>query len=441
MSSRRARQRETYGVPVRLRGPAIVGFFGILLFFGGFGVWASTAPLSGAAVAPGIIVARGQNKVVQHLEGGIIKEILVNEGDTVEADQPVFVLDRIAAETTLNRMTEKRDALAADEARLVAEREGKETLEFPALLLDRQSEPMVARLIDDRSAEFAERLKRYHDEVGILAKRRAAFEEDIRGVEAQNQALKEQMELIDTEITGLAELFEKGLATQDRLLALRRSRAALFGEMGQNVSKIASAHQQIAEIEQQISRAGTVRREEASTTLTETRANLQDVENQIRTAKDILDRIVVRAPVTGVVLKLGVHTSGEVIQPGQRLLEIFPRDSELLIEARVRPEDIDAVSVGLQAAVRFSALNRRTTPVVDAEVEYVSADRLVDDKTGQPYYLARLRLADLTGTGIDTGDLYPGMQVETYIRTTERTFVEYLVRPIRDSFQKAFRES
>jgi membrane fusion protein, type I secretion system len=460
---RAPRDREgAWGGSLSVRWPAILGLMGILAFFGGLGVWASTAPIAGAAVAPGTLVASGHNKIIQHLECGIIKEILVHEGDRVKADAPMFILDRTAAETNLNRLTAKRDTLQAYEARLVAERDGKESLLrpdqlpsellqtgpsqrpaiglFPEALVARSSDPWVQRLLDDQRAEFDARLHRHRDEIGILDKRIGAFQEEITGIEAQNEALDQQLELVDKEITDLSSLFEKGFATQDRILALKRSQAALLGEKGENIAKIASAHQQIAEIEQEKGRLRTTRREEASTNLNQTRTELQDVEKQIHTARDILDRIVIRSPVAGVVVKLGIHTTGEVIQSGQRLLEILPDGADLLIEARVRPEDIDAIKVGQTAAVRFSDLNRRTTPVVDAQVTYVSADRLVDETTQQSYYLARLRLADLAGTGIDQADLYPGMQVESFIRTTERTFVDYLVRPIRDSFQKAFRE-
>ncbi|MDP2621020.1 MAG: HlyD family type I secretion periplasmic adaptor subunit [Hyphomicrobiales bacterium] len=455
-------QERACEVLLSVRWPAILGLMGILAFFGGLGVWASTAPIAGAAVAPGVLVASGHNKIIQHLEGGIIKEILVGEGDRVNADAPVFVLDRTAAETNLNRLTAKRDTLQAYEARLLAERDGNESLlrpdqissqllqagvgerpeigVFPDALARRSADPWLQRLLDDQRAEFDARLSRHRDEIGILSKRMRAYQEEIAGIEAQNRALGQQLDLVDKEVADLSGLFEKGFATQERLLALKRSQAALLGEKGENIAKIASARQQIAQIEQEVARLKTARREEASTNLSQTRAELQDVEKQIRTADDILDRIVIRSPVAGVVVKLGVHTPGEVIQSGQRLLEILPDGEDLLIEARVPPEDIDSVKVGQTAAVSLSALNRRTTPVVNAQVTYVSADRLVDENTQQPYYLARLRLVELAGTGIDQADLYPGMQVDTYIRISERTFVDYLVRPIRDSFRKAFRE-
>jgi len=426
--------------PVTVRLPAVIGLLGILGFFGGFGVWAASAPLAGAAVAPGLLVANGQNKVIQHFEGGIVKEIRVSEGEKVSVGTPLLVFDRTAAETTVNRLTGRRDVLLAYEARFRAERDGQETVTFPRELLGRDSDTLIEQLLDDQLAEFDSRLARHRDDQGILAKRAEALREEIGGIEAQNEAIDRQSEFAESEISGIASLLERGYATQQRLLALRRLNAELLGEKGENIAKIAATRLQIAETEQELTRLATARREEASAGLSRTRAELQDIESQINAAKAILDRVVLRSPVAGVIVKLQIHTLGEVIQSGQPLLEILPDSVGLLIEARLHPEDIDVVSAGQTATVNFSALDRRTTPTVNARIEYVSADRLVDENTRQPYYLARLHLEELEGSGIEPADLYPGMQVEIFILNGERTLIDYLVRPIRDSFQRAFRE-
>lgn len=421
--------------------PAAVGLFGILGFFGGFGVWAASAPLAGAVVATGLLVANGQNKVIQPFEGGIVREILVSEGEQVSAGTPLLVFDRTVAETNVNRLTARRDVLRGYEARFRAERDGQETVNFPPDLIDQETDPRIEQLLADQRAEFDSRLARHRDDQGILAKRAGALREQIAGIEAQNESIDRQSEFAESEISGIASLLEKGYATQQRLLALRRLNAELLGKKGENIAKISATRLQIAEIEQQLGQLSTARREEAAAGLFKARAELQDIENQVRAAKQVLDRVVLRSPIAGVIVELEIHTPGEVVQSGQRLLEILPAGVDMLIEARVRPEDIDVVSVGQAATVALTALNRRTTPSVDARVEYVSADRLVDDVTHQAYYLARLRFSEFDGTGIDVTDLYPGMQVETFIQTGERTLVEYLVRPIRDSFRKAFREN
>lgn len=420
--------------------PVLAGSAALLLFFGGFGVWASTAPIAGAAVAAGTLVVSGQNKVVQHLEGGIITDILVEEGSRIEIGAPVLVLDRTAAAANLARMTERRDTLMALEAKLLAERDSLDEIRFPQQLTDQTADPLIVRLLEDERTDFVARLSRHRDEIGILEKKIQALEEKIIGIEAQNEAVIEQMGLMEEELQGLSGLMKDGLTTQERLLALKRARASLFGDKGENLAAIATARQDIAQTEQQIQHTRTTRQEEASKQLTQVRASLQDVENQIKAARDILNRIVVRSPISGTVIKLGVSTIGEVIQSGQKLLEILPEGAELLVEARVHPEDIDVVSVGQEASIMFGALNRRTTPVAKATVEFVSADILVDEATGQPYYLTRLGLSDIGEAGISILDLYPGMHVETFITTEDRTFLNYLVRPIMDSFSKAFRE-
>ncbi|AKI02717.1 type I secretion membrane fusion protein, HlyD family [Hoeflea sp. IMCC20628] len=424
-----------------VRMPVLVGVMGLVLFFGGFGVWASTAPIAGAAVASGTLVVSGQNKVVQHLEGGIIKEILIEEGSRITLGAPVLVLDKTAAASNLDRLTERRDTLMALEAKLLAERDNLDEIRFPAQLTEKTASPSIVLLLEDERTDFSARLSRHKDEIGILEKKIRAFEEQIVGIKAQNEAVEEQMSLMADELHGLAGLMKDGLTTQERLLALKRARASLLGDKGENIASIATVRQDIAQTEQQIQHTRTSRQEEASKQLAQVRSALQDIQNQIKAARDILERTVVRSPIAGTVIKLGVHTIGEVVQSGQQLVEILPEGAELLIEARVSPEDIDVVSVGQEATIMFSALNQRTTPVAKATVDFVSADILVDESTRQPYYLTRLKLADIEDVGISILDLYPGMQVETFVTTEERTFLDYLVRPIRDSFAKAFREN
>lgn len=424
-----------------LKWPVFIGSLAVLVFFGGFGVWAATAPISGAAVAVGTLVATGQNKIVQHLEGGTIKEILVGEGETVELGEPLIVLDQTVPETNLQRLRERQDVQRALEARLLSERDGSETIRFPPELADAADKPGVKRLIEDQEAEFFARLSRHKEEIQVLEKQVRAFSEEITGIRAQNEALEIQIDLLDQEVQSISSLMKDGLATQERFLSLKRAQASLLGNRGGNIAAIAKVRQQIAQTERQIQVVRATRQEEASTSLVQIRANIQDIESQLRTAADTLERIVVRAPTSGTIIKMNVHTLGEIIQSGQHLMEILPQGAELLIEARVRPEDIDVVSPQKIATIMFSALNRQTTPVATAYVQFVSADRLVDEATQQPYYLARLKLSEEDSRLPVFDSLHPGMQVEAFIQTEDRTFIDYLTRPIRDSFRKAFRES
>ncbi|WP_422369753.1 HlyD family type I secretion periplasmic adaptor subunit [Hoeflea sp.] len=424
-----------------LKWPVFIGSVAVLLFFGGFGVWAATAPISGAAVAVGTLVATGQNKIVQHLEGGTIEDILVGEGETVELGQPLIVLDQTIPETNLRRLRERQDVQRALEARLLSERDGSATIRFPPELADNADRPDVKRLLEDQEAEFLARLSRHREEIQVLEKQVRAFTEEITGIRAQNEALEIQIDLLGQEVQSISSLIEEGLATQERFLALKRAQASLLGNRGGNIAAIAKVRQQIAQTERQIQVVKATRQEEASTSLVQIRANIQDIEAQLSTAADTLERIVVRAPTSGTIIKMNVHTLGEIIRSGQHLMEILPQGAELLIEARVRPEDIDVVAPEKKATIMFSALNRQTTPVATAYVQFVSADRLVDEATQQPYYLARLKLSEEDSRLPVFDSLYPGMQVEAFIQTEDRTFIDYLTRPIRDSFRKAFRES
>lgn len=420
--------------------PVTAGLFAIVVFFGGFGAWAMTAMISGAAVTMGTLVATGQNKVVQHLEGGIVKSIVVAEGDRIKAGAPVLILDDTQAQANLNRLTVQKDVLTALAARLEAERRSESAVTFPESLAERADNADTRDLLDDQRQEFKARYERYQKEIGILRKRVLALQEEIAGLEAQIKAGETQLTLIKEEHTALHKLFRKGLARKERLLALKRSEADLQGQNGEYRANIAKARQTIAETELQIARAANVRVEQANSELTRVRGEIAGIDTQIAAARDVLDRIVVRAPTSGSVVRLGVHTDGAVIRPGQEILEILPENAELLIEAQVKPEDIDLVHKGQDAMVRLSALDRRTTPNVDAVVTYVSADLIVKKETQVPYYLARLRFKDLEATGIRLKDLYPGMTVEAYLRTEDRTFLQYIAKPILDSLQKSFRE-
>lgn len=428
-------------VPLAVRWPAFLGLLGLLGFFGGLGVWASTAPIAGAAVAPGSLVASGQNKIIQHLEGGIIKSILVKEGDVVTSGQILVRLEDTLARAQLRRLELKQYRLRAMQARLEAEQHLKREITFPEDVTAALNDPEVKVIVEGQESEFKARQDALASEIAVLNQRIAAIGEEISGLTSQHESALSQLSFIERELTGKQALYDKGLTQLPALLALKRAEAKLIGEKGEATAQMGRAKERIAGAKSQIIHLKNKRIEAAAETARNVESELDDVEERVKAASDILARIEIKAPVRGIVIKLAHHTPGGVLSAGQDILELLPVDKELLIEARMLPQDIDSVKVGQMATVMFSALNQRTTPVVDARVEYVSADRLFDDKTRQSYYLARLRFADLEGTGISVADLYPGMQVDTFIRTTERTFVEYLVRPIRDSFQKAFREN
>jgi HlyD family type I secretion membrane fusion protein len=303
-------------------------------------------------------------------------------------------------------------------------------------------DPWLKDFIASKKSEFELRSLRYRNEVSILQQRLAGLHEEIGGTEAQRVANRKQMELMRAELKDLDYLFQKGLARQDRMFALQRSEADLEGKDGALQAAIGKAKQTMAEIQQQIEKLGHDRRTEAGAKLSETRTRIADTIEQIIANQSVLTRIVVRAPVDATVVRLNVNTVGAVISPGQVLMELLPRNAELVVEAKLQVTDIDAVHVGGEASVRLAALNQRTTPVVASHVVFVSADKLVDKQNPNqpPYYRVRLRLDLDKLTPRDRALLSPGMPAEAFIATSERTMMRYLFRPIEDSFAKALRE-
>ncbi|MFZ1773272.1 MAG: HlyD family type I secretion periplasmic adaptor subunit [Rhizobiaceae bacterium] len=424
------------GIPVRTRPIALAGYGAIAAFLGIFGYWSATAPLAGAAVAEGVIAAAGRNIGVQHLEGGLVKAVNVREGDRVAASQILIELDRTSAESQLNRLLKQRTALVTKAARLEAERDGMAAMPpLPASNVDDGR-----KIEDEQRKEFAARLARFESEREILNQRVNALAESVEGLAAQVKATDDQLELVRGEIGRKKELLEKGLTNRSEYTILLRTEADLIGQSGTLQSQIASSKSQALEARQQIERIITARVEEAVGELNNVRVGIADLDEQVAAASAILERSAIRAPTDGIVVSLRYGSAGSVVAPGEQVAELLPTTSELIVEARLRPQDIDVVRIGQAANMRFSALNSRVTPEVPGEVTYISADRFVDKVTQQPYYTARLRISDKLPPEIRLDQIYPGMPVETFISTGDRTFLDYLTRPIRDSFSRAFRE-
>jgi HlyD family type I secretion membrane fusion protein len=427
-------------VKTSYRLPAIVALLIVGGGLGGFLTWASTAELSGAVIASGHVAANGENQTIQHLEGGIVKEILVKEGDAVRAGQPLIVLDPTLVEANLNRGRKTLAALRAEEARLLAELLDTNEIAFPIDLTTGSIDAALQNVIDSKKSEFELRRLRYRNEVLILEQRLAGLHEEIAGTEAQRAATQKQMSLMRDELKDLDYLFKKGLARQDRMFAMQRSEADLEGRNGALLASMGKAKQTVAEVHQQIEKLGHDRRSEAGTRLSEARAKIADTLEQIVAYESILSRIVIRAPADGKLVRLNVNTVGAVISPGQALAELLPKDADLVVEARLQLTDVDSVQIGGPANIRIAALNQRTTPVVSSEVVYVSADKLTDRQTQQTYYRVRLALDLSQFSNADRSSLTPGMPAEVFIATSKRTMLRYLFRPIEDSFAKALRE-
>lgn len=417
-------------------GPALVGYLALAAMMGGFGLWAVTAPISAAAIAPGIIAAAGRNVTIQSLDSGIITAIHVREGDWVETGNVLVTLDDTIARSEFTRLQLRALTLGAVEARLTAERDGLQDMPVIPWADDEESRSIAL----DQQKEFAARLERYRSERAILRQRQTALEQGLAGLNAQQVAIEEQLAIVDDELAGKQRLLDQGLTNRFEFTQIQRSKAGLIGQLGVVRSQIAASKVQIIEAREQIERLATQRVEEAVTQLNEIRSSLADVEEKLSAARAIVDRSVIAAPATGIVVSSAVNAVGSVVSPGQTLLDILPTTDELIVEARLRPQDIDRVAVGQTTRLRLSALNLRLTPEVDGAVIHISADRIVDEATMEPYYRARIRITDALPPNVERTQLYPGMPVEAFIKTGERTFVQYLSKPILDSFSRAFAE-
>ncbi|TGP57408.1 HlyD family type I secretion periplasmic adaptor subunit [bacterium M00.F.Ca.ET.230.01.1.1] len=422
------------------RRTAFAGYAAIALLVGGFGYWAASAPLAGAVITQGTIAATGGNILIQHREGGIIRQLLAHEGDRVREGQELILLDRTAPEADLNRLRRQWIALKASAARLEAERDGLDRLAPIAEPAPAPFEQDFEKLIREQQKEFDARLARFRSEQSILAQRVAMHRESVKGLNAQKLAIEQQAEVVKKELGIKTDLLGKGLTNRTEYSQLLRSEADLVGQAGALESYLASANTQIVEAEAQIERATTQRVEEALTKLDDVRTNLADIEEQMRAAQAVLKRTTITAPAAGIVVSSIYNSQGSVVAPAEKIMEILPTSSGLVVDAKLRPKDIDAVHVGQKAKLRLSALNTRLTPEVPATVSEISADRLIDEATHEPYFRARLKIADPLPASVKAEQLYPGTPVDAFISTGDRTFFEYLVRPMMDSFARAFRE-
>jgi HlyD family type I secretion membrane fusion protein len=431
------------GVPRGLGKMTIAGLLVLVVGVGGFGVWAGTAPIDGAVVASGSFVATSQNKTIQHLEGGIIERIAVNEGDAVSAGDTLAILDNTAAKAKLQRLRLRLRRLQAVSARLEAETELAETIDFGKLAVMSQADETLGKVIARQRAEFRARRQRRVDQESVLDLEISGLKEVVRGNEIQIGALQTQLTLIEQELADKQSLLEKGLTRKPEALALARQQARLRGEIGTLRARIGEVRERIARARQKIVQLRSSTVSAAYEELRGVETQVDDIREQIGAAEDVVTRAKIRAPVAGTIVALMHHTPGGVLEPGGTLLKLLPAD-DVLIEARVRPTDIDNVAVAQPAYIRLTALNQRTTPMISGEVTYISADAVPRDAGGsaeKASYVVRVKL-DKTGAAELPGfDAKPGMPAEVYIKTGERTFFDYLMRPLKDTLTRAFRES
>lgn len=437
-----ARRAAGPGVPARpdITVPLILGSAVAALFVALLVGWSFLAPLASAAVAPGQIVTDGSRRTVQHLEGGIIREILVKDGDRVRAGQVVVRLDDTQSAASTDLLRAQWDVLRAQNTRLNAEIAEETTLVFPADMLARKNEPRVAEIIANQTALFDARQRAYQGIVAVLRQRAEQLRSEIASYEGLLRSVQEQLGSINGEIKDVQELVDKGYERRPRLLALQRQAAALTGTKDQHLAMIAKARQAITETELQIAQQTNARRNEVATDRRDTQAQLADVEEKLRSAQDVRVRREVTAPVAGVVTNLRFHTIGGVVKPGDPLLDIVAENEALMVEVRIAPTDIDIVEAGQEAEVRLTAFKMRTMPLLTGKVAYVAADVETDAKTGISFYRGRVQIDQEQLKFVPHAKLTAGMPAEVMILAGERTLLQYLVQPLLDSFRRAFRE-
>jgi len=435
----------------RLRGPLLAGSIVMLVFVGGFGIWACFAPLESAAMASGTVEVESARKTVQayttNMEGGIIDQILVKDGDHVTEGQPLIALSDVKARDTFNAEQAQLTEGRARQARLRAERDGLDAVTFPPDLQARAaSEPAVADLLASQQQLFDAHHSLIDSKVASLQHRIEQSKDDMKGYQAQDASTQTKLNLIHAEISDMQQLVDRGLERRSRLLQLQRDQAEIDGSRGQITAQIDRAQAAMAESEVNILSIRFDDANEIGQQLRDTESKVKDLEQQVRTDADVLARNIIRAPEEGTVTDLRVHTTGGVARSGDPLLDIVPGTDRLIVTARVRPEDMDLVRSGLPAMVRLLAYKQRRTPPIDGTVQYVSADRIVDERpqdgqpAGQAYFRVKVDLNQDTLKGMPDVQLVPGMPAEVMIKTGQTTVALYTLSPILDSFNRAFRE-
>lgn len=417
----------------------LIGILVLVVMFGIFGVWACVAPIAGAAVAPGYVVVKSHKKAVQHRDGGIVSQLYVKDGDLVRAGDLLVLLDGTENRAMLAMARSQYITLAAQVARLEAERDHKTTMHYPDSLNDlHDSRVREARQTEEQI--FHARISSHDGEISVLKQQIGQLQSKVAGLEAQRRSRQELADSYGEEAKDLQALLAEGFADKLRLREIQRNHASNIGEIAALNAEIASTQIHIGETRLQILQLDKKFQEDVAARLSEAQTKLYEVEQHLTASRDKVDRIEIKAPVSGRVMGLNVHTIGGVVPPGATILEIVPQQEELVIDAQVSPMDIDRVSVGMIAEVRFTVFKQAVTPIIEGKVTNLSADRIVDEKTGNQYYQARVELTTESLEKMAHLELVPGMPVEIMIKTGERTLFAYLAKPISNAFARAFIE-
>ncbi|WP_407658402.1 HlyD family type I secretion periplasmic adaptor subunit [Methylobacterium planeticum] len=419
---------------------AIAGYALILLTFGVIGGWSMVARLDRAVVSPGIINVESSRKVVQHFEGGMVREVLVREGQSVREGDILLRLESLQSRATVDLFQGQLDAALILEARLIAERDRKSGLDLPQEIAARAGEPPVARVINDQLNQLQERQTSLRAQIDLLAARMTQLRTEMSGLAVERTSVEEQIGFINQELAGLRVLRDKNLVPLSRLLVMERERTRLEGIVGRSIADTAKAQNAIGEAGLQIAQLKQKLQEEIAGQLLETRQKISELREKLSVAQDIFKRLAVTASRGGVVQALKVYTVGQVIRSGEPLMEIVPTSDKLVVHVQFAPNDLETVQAGMPAEIRFPTFHSRRIPTILGHLASVSRDRLIDETTKQPYFLGIIEISEIQVPDAIRHRLVAGMPAEIVVTTGERTALDYLVAPLFEAMGRGFHE-
>jgi HlyD family type I secretion membrane fusion protein len=422
------------------RRVALIGLGIIAVTFGLIGLWAAFVPLDSAVSGHGVVQASSNRQTIQHLEGGIVRAIDVREGDHVKAGQVLFELNPTQADAALETARNELYSILAKADRLAAERDNRASISFSPEVIAARGNPVVAQAITDQTREFDERRSALQGQIAVLNSRIAESRTVIQGIDQQRDSMVQQGALLDDEISGLKELYAKDLVPKPRLIDLERERTQLRGQLGSAVAERAKTEQSIGETQLQIRSLQQQFYQEVSKDMSEAQIQIGDLRQRFAVAQDAAKRVDLVAPMSGVAQNLRFFTVGGVVRPGEPMVDIAPDKTSMQIEARFSPNDIDSVHVGQVATLRFSSFHSRNTPVIKGVIHSISQDRLADEATHQPYYLAIVEITDAQLPPELQGKLRAGLPVEVTVPTGSRTALQYAFGPLTSALNQSMRE-
>ena len=419
-----------------------LGWLIVVLGFGGFLLWGLFAPLDKGVPLSGTVAKESNRKAIQHQTGGIVKEILVKDGDVVKAGQVLVRMNNVIAKSSYDTSEAQYLTARASEARLVAERDGLKTIKFPAEIEQRKNEPRVMELMSLQSQLLMSRQMSLQNELGSVDENIAGLKEQIKSLEESRDSKKTQMGFLKEQLDGMRDLAKDGYVARNRLLDLERTYAQLSGAVSEDIGNIGRSRRQVLELQLRRSQRGQDYQKEVRTQLSEVEKEAQALSARMEGQRFELDNVEVKSPVNGTVTSLAVFTQGGVVQPGFKMLEVVPTDDPLIVEGQLATNLVDKVHPGLKTELIFAAFNANKTPHIEGEVEEIAADRIVDERTGAPYYKVRVRVTPAGQKKIAANhmNVRPGMPVELFVKTGERTLMNYLLKPIFDRAHSALSE-